>query len=169
MVAAAHWPTVHRSLQASFGQDYDAILPGAAILGGTLVLGLRFTGLVLALASFVAAYVRQTWLRLLLLLVGALALTGGAWGSPADLGKQFLARLILLSVLVFGVRWVMRFNLLGCFLIVAGTSLLGGAAELVGQPDPFYRANGYAVVAALVLLFAWPFAAWRIRGAGSTS
>ncbi len=56
----------------------------------------------------------------------------------------------------------MRFNILGCFLIVSGTSLLGGAAELLSQPDSFYRANGYAVLLALVLFFAWPLVAWRM-------
>ncbi len=167
--AAAHWPTVHRSLEAPFGQDYDAFLPGAAILGGTVLRGLLFTSLVLAIASFVAAQVRQPGLRLLLFVVGALALAGGGWVSPADLAKQVLTRLILLGVLVFGVRYVMRFNVLGCFLVVAGTSLLGAAAELLGQPDSFYRANGYAVVVALFLLFGWPFAAWRMRGVASTS
>jgi hypothetical protein len=121
------------------------------------------TGIIVALAAFVAAHVRQTWLRLLLLLSGALALVGGGWGSPADLAKQFLARLILLAVLAFGVQFVMRFNLLGCFLIVAATSLIGGAGELLAQPDPFYRANGYAVLLALVLLFAWPLVAPRTR------
>ncbi|HVH59275.1 MAG TPA: hypothetical protein VM709_03045 [Candidatus Sulfotelmatobacter sp.] len=55
----------------------------------------------------------------------------------------------------------MRFNLLGCFLVVAGTSLASGAAELLAQPNAFYQRNGYAVVAVLVLLFAWPLAAWR--------
>ena len=120
--------------------------------------------MVAAIVSFVAAQVRQPGLRLLLLFSGALALIGGGWGSPADLAKQFLARLILLVVLVFGVRRLMRFNILGCFLVVAGTSLLGGAAELMAQPDSFYRANGYAVVLALVLLFAWPFVAWRMQG-----
>jgi hypothetical protein len=58
----------------------------------------------------------------------------------------------------------MRFNILGCFLIIAGTSLFGGAAELLSQPDSFYRANGYAVLLVLVLFFAWPFVAWRMRG-----
>jgi len=53
---------------------------------------------------------------------------------------------------VFGVQRLMRFNVLGCFLVVASTSLVSGAAELLGQPDPYYRANGYAVVLALVLL-----------------
>jgi hypothetical protein len=55
----------------------------------------------------------------------------------------------------------MRFNILGCFLIVAGSSLLGGASELLSQPDSFYRANGYAVLLALILLFAWPLMTWR--------
>jgi len=162
-VASTHWPTVHRSLAASIGQEYDATLPAASILGGTLLHALFTTGMVATIASFVAAQVRQPGLRLLLLLSGALALIGGGWGSPADLAKQFLARLILLVVLVFGVRRVMRFNILGCFLVAAATSLLGGAAELMAQPDSFYRANGYAVVLALVLLFTWPFVAWRMR------
>jgi hypothetical protein len=103
----------------------------------------------------------------MLLLVGALAITSGNWGSPSDLVKQFLVRLILLIVLVFGVRWVMRFNLLGCFLVLAGTSLFGGAAELLAQPDSFYRTNGYGVLGALVLLFAWPLVAWRMQGSAN--
>ena len=166
-VASTHWPTVHRSLEASFGLDFDALLPAASIIAGTVLRGLLFTGLVTATATFVASQVRQPGLRLFLLLVGALALSGGNWGSPADLAKQVLARLILLIVLVFGVRRVMRFNVLGCFLVVAATSLLGGAAELLSQPDPFYRANGYAVLLGLVLLFAWPLVAWRMGDSAS--
>jgi hypothetical protein len=120
-------------------------------------------------AAFVAAEVRHTGLRILLLLVGALSLAPGNWGSPADLAKQFLAWLILLGVLVFGVRRVMRFNILGCFLVVAGTSLLGGTAELLSQPDSFYRSNGYAVLLALVLLFVWPLVAWRRGDSGGAA
>jgi hypothetical protein len=54
-------------------------------------------------------------------------------------------------------------------MIVAGTFLFGGAAELLGQPDAFYRANGYAVLLVLVLLFAWPFTAWRMSAAKSSA
>ena len=168
-VASTHWPTVHRSLEASFGLDFDALLPAASIAGGTLLRGLLFSGLVAAIAAFVAAQVRQPGLRILLLLFGALALAGGNWGSPADLAKQFLARLILLSVLAFGVRRVMRFNVLGCFLVVASTFLLSGATELLSQPDSFYRANGYAVLLALILLLGWPFAAWRMGDAATVA
>jgi hypothetical protein len=165
--ASTYWPTAHRSFEAVFGQDFDALLPGASIVGGTVLRSLLLTALVLVVASFVAAQVRQPGLRLLLLLLGALALVGGGWGSPADLAKQFLARLLLLCVLVFGIRRVVRFNLLGCFLVVAGTSLLGGAAELLGQTDSFYRANAYAVLLALVLLYVWPLAVWRRSAAKS--
>jgi membrane protease YdiL (CAAX protease family) len=161
--ASTHWPTLHRASPASFGSDFDALLPAASILGGTLLRGLLYTGFVAAAASFLAAHVRQPGLRLLLFLIGALALTGGSWGNPSDLAKQFLAQFILLGVLVLGVRYFVRFNLLGCFLVVAGTSLVAGAAELLAQPDSFYRANGNAVLLALILLFAWPLIAWRMR------
>jgi membrane protease YdiL (CAAX protease family) len=162
-VASAHWPTVHRFLPASFGQEFDAILPAASLIGETLQHGLFITGIVVAVAAFVAAQVRQAGLRVLLLFLGALSLVPGSWGSPADLAKQFLAHLILLSVLTFGVCKLMRFNLLGCFLVVAGTSLLEGAAELLAQPDSFYRSNGYAILLPLGLLFCWPLAVWRMR------
>jgi len=167
--ASAYWPTLHRSLPATFGQDFDATLPAASILGGTVLHGLFMTGIVVAIAAFLAAHVRQTWLRLLLLLSGALALVGGGWGSPADLAKQFMARLILLTVVAFGVQFVMRFNLLGFFLIVAATSFVGGAAELLAQPDPFYRANGYTVLLALLLLFAWTLAVPHTRSSARSA
>jgi hypothetical protein len=163
-VASARWPTVHRSLPASFGQEFDAVLPAVSVSGGTIQLGLLLTAAVVALAAFVGAQVRHSGLRILLLVLGALSLVPGNWGSPADLGKHFLAQLIMLGVLSFGVIKVMRFNILGCFLVVAGTSLVGGAAELLSQPDSFYRTNGYLILAALVLLFVWPLIAWRMRG-----
>jgi membrane protease YdiL (CAAX protease family) len=166
-VALGYWPTVHRFLPASFGQEFDAILPAASLSGGTLQQGLFITGIVVAVAAFVAAQVRHAGLRVLLLLLGALSLVPGSWGSPADLAKQFLARLILLSVLTFGVCKLMRFNLLGCFLVVAGTSLLESAAELLEQPDSFYRVNGYAILLPLGLLFCWPLTVWRMRNSGA--
>jgi len=159
---ATHWPTLHRSVAAAFGQDYDASLPAASILGWSLLHSLLMTGLVLAVASFVAAQVRRPALRIVLLLAGSLSLVGGAWGSPTDFAQRFLTELIVLGVLALGVRYIVGFNILGCFLVVAGTSLLGGMSELLTQPEPFYRTNGYALLAALVLLFVWPLAAWRM-------
>jgi hypothetical protein len=166
--ASAYWPTPHRAAGFSFGQEFDALLPAASILGGTLLRSLFFTGLVALIASFIAAEIRPRWLRFSLFLLGALSLTGGDWGNPADLAKQFLAKAIVLGVMIFGIRRIMRFNILGCFLVLAGTSLLAGVSELLRHPDAFYRTNGYALLVALFLLLAWPLAARRMGAWGGT-
>ncbi len=160
-MASQHWPTAHRVAEAGFGSDFDAILPAASILGTTLLHSLVLTGTVALIASFIAAQLRARWMRFLAFLLGVLAITGSGWGSPADFAKQWLAQAIFLAVVVFGVRRVMRFNILGCFLVLAILALVGDAATLLPQPNAFYRANGYAVVLMLVLLLAWPFVAWR--------
>ena len=155
---AAHWPTAHRGIEASFGGDFDATLPAAAIFGAVLLKTLMLTGLVALCASFLATHVKQPWLRLLLFLSAALATVGAAWGTPADFAKQFIGGTLLLGLVVYGITRVVRFNILGCFLVVAGTSLLAAAAKLVSQPDAFYRGNGYAVLLVLAGLLAWPLA-----------
>jgi membrane protease YdiL (CAAX protease family) len=158
---SARWPTTQRALESSFGTNFDAILPAAAALGSTLLHGLFFIALVALVASFLAAEVRQRWLRLLLFLLLALVLVGPNWGTPADFAKEFLTHAILLSALVFGVRRIMRFNLLGGFLALTLTSLFGGSMEFLSQPDAFYRENGYAVLFFAVLLLVWPVFAGR--------
>ena len=165
---SVHWPTAHRATEASFGTNFDATVPGAAVVGWTVSHSLLFTALVALIAAFVAAQLRtRWWLRLLVFLLGGLALIGTSWGSPADFAKQWLAQIILLAVYAFGVRQVMRFNILGCFLVLAAMALVSEAAELLSQPDGFYRLNGYAVIAALVILLAWPLIAWRRAPAAS--
>jgi Ca2+/Na+ antiporter len=162
-----HWPTPHRSAPASFGSDFDAYVPVASVLGSSILHSLLFTGGVALVASFIASQLRAPWMRTLTFLLATLALMPGNWGSAADFAKQWIAELILLSVLVFGVRYVMRFNVLGCFLVVALTALVSAGEELVRQPDRFYRLNGYAVGGALVVLLAWPFFKWGApRGNG---
>jgi len=52
---------------------------------------------------------------------------------------------------------------LGCLLAVALLTLLAAAAQLLRQPDAFYRANGYAVIVMMFLLLAWPLSVWRMR------
>jgi membrane protease YdiL (CAAX protease family) len=156
-----HWPTLQRSVAASFGSNFDASVPGVAILGSTLSHSLLYTGIVALVTAFVGAQLRQRWLRYLLFLIATLVMVGGNWGGLADFAKQWLGQMIVLGVWVFGVRRVMRNNVLGCFLVLAIIALVEGAAGLLGQPDGFYRLNGYAVVGALVLLLAWPFLAWR--------
>jgi hypothetical protein len=49
---------------------------------------------------------------------------------------------------------------LGYFLFAAMTALIAGAVELLAQPNAYFRANGYAVIAFAVALLAWPLASW---------
>ncbi len=158
-----HLQSLHRSLPFSVGQYFDAVLPSGAALGSALIRSLFYTGFIAFVAAFVASVLQARWLRFLLFLLGALYLAGSGWGNGADFAKQFLEGAILLGVLVFGVRRVMRFNVLGCLLVVACMSLLGAAAQLLRQPDAFYRTNGYVVVLLMILLLAWPLSVWRMR------
>ncbi len=158
---AQRWPTPHRAAAAQFGSNYDAYVPVGAILGTSLLHALLYTGMVALTASFIASQLRAAWLKALVFVVATFALMPGNWGSPADFAKQWIAEVVLLAILVFGVRYVMRFNILGCFLIVGVTALSSGAAELLGQPNQFYKWNGYGVIFALVLLLGWPLWLWR--------
>ncbi|HZV90196.1 MAG TPA: CPBP family intramembrane glutamic endopeptidase [Candidatus Binatus sp.] len=160
-----HWQTVHRSLPFSLGQNFDAVFPAGAILGGALISSLFLTGVVGFVAAFVASVLRAGWLRFATFLLGAMYLTGSGWENGTDFAKQFLGQTILLGVIVFAVRRVVRFNMIGYLLVVALLTLLAAAAQLLGQPDAFYRANGYAVVLLMILVLAWPLAVWRMRAA----
>jgi hypothetical protein len=70
---------------------------------------------------------------------------------------------VVLVVLVLGVARLVRFNMLGYFLIAAATALLAGAVKLIPQPNGFYGANGYVVVLVLAGLLGWPLAKWQMR------
>ena len=164
--ASQHWPTMHRSLPFALGQFLDAAIPSGAIFGSALIGSLFLTGLIAMIATFVGAVVRPRWLRFLLFILAALSLTGSGWGNRADFVKQFLAEAIVLGVIVFGVRRIVRFNVLGYFLVVACITLVGTAGQLLAQPDAFYRSNGYTVVLLIVLLLAWPLTVWRMRSPG---
>lgn len=160
------WPATQRVTPATIGSDYDALFPAASVFGTGLIHGLLYVGVVALLASFVVAILRPMWLRVLTFLLGTFVLVGGNWGGPADFVKQWVMQTIFLAAIVAGIVWVMRFNVLGGFLVLLGLSLLDGATELLGQPDTFYRGNGYALVFLLVTLFAWPIVGWR-AGAGN--
>ncbi|HTZ46885.1 MAG TPA: type II CAAX endopeptidase family protein [Verrucomicrobiae bacterium] len=161
--AAGWWPTLHRGIPASFGDAYDAIFPGIGVTGGVILRGLMATGILVLAGAFLGSELRVRWLRLVLFFAVAATMVR-SWGSAADFLKQFLVSAILLAVVIFGIRNFVRFNLLGLFLIISCTALLGGAAELITQPNTFYRANAYGLLVALVVLLVWPLVLWRVQG-----
>ena len=120
------------------------------------------------MAAFVSADLKAAWLRILLFVTVAAAMVTN-WGSPADFLKQFLVSAVMLGAIAVGISRIVRFNLLGLFLIVVCTSLIAGAAELIPQPNAYYKANGYGILAVLILFLAWPLVSWGPPGrAGPT-
>ncbi|HSC44962.1 MAG TPA: hypothetical protein VLC94_03990, partial [Candidatus Acidoferrum sp.] len=155
----SYWHTSNRAFPASFGRDFDALLPGAAIPVQAIVHALMYVAMISALCSLILAHVKSPALRIVLFFAGSMAMAGG-WGNPTDFMKQWLAQAIFLGVVFIGVTRVARMNLLGYFLVLAIPSLLLGAVELLGQPNAFYHQQGYLVVTALGALLLWPLAAW---------
>jgi len=154
------WPTLHASFPAALPGSLDAYLPAGQEIGRAIISGLFLAGLIALAGGFLGAIFRQRWVRLLLFFLLAAALVGD-WGSPPDFFRQFLGRALVLAIAVLGARRLVRFNLLGYFLIAAITALSGPAVELFSQPNSFYRANGIAVAIAMAALLAWPLLAWR--------
>jgi membrane protease YdiL (CAAX protease family) len=156
------WPSAQQGVGASFGANLDAAIPAAAIIGSALRGGLMWTALVGLAASFLAAMIRPLWMRagVFMLAVWTLGGLSSNWSDPMDVAKKMVLGAMWIVVIDVAVRYVIRFNVLGYFLILAGLALLAGAAELLRQPDYFYRTNGYGAVMALVVLFLWPLFAW---------
>ncbi len=161
--ALQYWQTPHRDLPLTLGQHFDATLPAGSAIGAAMISGLLVTGFLALIAAFVAAILKARWVRYASFLLAAMFLAGSDWGSGADFAKQFLAEAILLAVIVFGVSRVIRFNVLGCLLIVVCLTFLSAAVQLLSQPDAYFHTNGYAVILAMLVLLAWPLSVWRMR------
>ncbi len=160
--AMTWWPTLHRASPAHFADSLDAVYPSASVIGGGILHALFLTGLVALAASFLGAELRVRWLRLLLFIAAAASMVTN-WGSSSDFVQQFVASAIVLGVVILGIRQIARFNMLGWFLVIVCTGLLGGAVELLSQPDRFYHMQGYIVATALGLLLLWPLVTWRLK------
>ncbi|MBS1839807.1 MAG: CPBP family intramembrane metalloprotease [Acidobacteria bacterium] len=156
---SAQHPTAHHAISAAFGSELAARFPAVSAIGGAISHGLMYSALIAAIAGFVAVYVKPLWLRIPLFLVAA-AVRIGDWGTPADFAKQYLVNCILLGAIIFGIRWLAGLNLLGIFLAIAGSSMLAGASTFLGRANDFYRHNGYAILAALAIMLAWPWVKW---------
>jgi len=165
--ANQHLPGAQAGAAANFGANLDAVFPAAAILGSAVRSGLTLTAAAGVTAGFIVSMIRPKWLRAGVFVLAAVALGGFAanWHDPMDVAKKMVIAAVWIGVIDVMVRYVVRFNVLGYFLIVAGLFLLAGAGEMLRHPDYFYRANGYGILLGLVVLFGWPLVAWRRGGA----
>jgi hypothetical protein len=136
-------------------------VPAGSVVGSAISHALLYSALLAVIGGFVAAYMKQWWLRLLLFLIGVATLAGD-WGSPADFAKKYLLNAISVGAIVCGVRWIAKLNLLGIFLVIAASSLLGSALVLLKQTNAFYRGNAYAILAVLGILLLWPLLKWQL-------
>jgi hypothetical protein len=159
-VVSEAFPTITRSLSAALPSHLDGYVPAGTALGHALSAGLLLTASGGVAAGFIAYHLQERWMRPALLLGAAFALVGD-WGSPADFGKRLFVEMVLLGIVWLGVQKVVRFNLLACFMLAALPGLVVAAAELLQQPNTFFRANGWLAAAAAVALVAWPLVAMR--------
>ena len=157
--ASGHFPTIHRFASLSFSPEFAAKWPAASALGATLSHSLLLVAVIGAIGGFFASYVKSWFIRIPILLLGAATMVGD-WGNAADFLQRYAFSLILLTVVVLGVSFVARLNLLGIFLVVFGSGILSAAMALLGQPNESYHHSAYALFFAIALAMGWPLVKW---------
>jgi membrane protease YdiL (CAAX protease family) len=156
----ARWPLLRHSLGASVPENLDQLSPALGAFASSIAAAFVMAGFIGLATGLIAAYVRPTWMRAgLLVLVAVLMTTDVA--SPAAFFREVFVHLATVLVLWFGVTRLVRFNVLGYFLLAAMLSLVPSTIELLQQPNSQFHANGYAVVAFALVILAWPMMRWR--------
>jgi len=155
-----HWPFLRHSLPTHIPEVLDLLQPAAGAVASAITAGFVTVGLLGLAAGLAAAYVRPAWMRAgILVLYAILVATAGA--TPGAFFREASYELAAAIVVWFGVSRILRFNLLGYFLLAATITLVSGAVELLEQPNTYFRANGYAIVVCMLTMLAWPLVMWR--------
>ena len=156
----ARWPMMRHDLPASVPGYLGMLNPASATIASALSASFFTAGLVGLAAGLIAAYVRPLWMRGALLVLYAVLMTSNV-ATPGAFLRDAVFRLIAASVLWAGVTRFVRFNAMGYFLASAMIALAPGAVELLQQPNEYFRANGYVVVAFAIATLAWPAIYWK--------
>ncbi len=169
-LVAARRPMLHHSLAAAVPSALDSRWPAATGLASMVNTGFFGFALLAVIAGFLCyGAMRRTGIRaaVLVLIPILAAIDAGTLGSFA---RSAVADIIVLCVLWWVVSKLVRFNMMGYFLLFATLVAAESAAELLAQPNSFYHANGAVVCIVGILLLAWPLVAWRraaSHGAGA--
>jgi hypothetical protein len=75
--------------------------------------------------------------------------------------------LLAIVALSLGVTRLVRFNVMGYFLLVSIVWLVPADIELLEQPNSYFRANAYAVIAIALAILSWPLVHWRRKVASA--
>jgi hypothetical protein len=156
----ARWPLWQHSLAASLPGNLDALNPASDAIASAVSASFFTAGLVGLAAGLIAAYVRPLWMRAGILILYALLMTGNA-ATPGTFFREAAFRLLTAAVIWVGVAQIVRFNAMGYFLLVAMIALAPGAVDFLEQPNSYFHANGYVVVACAALALAWPVIYWK--------
>jgi hypothetical protein len=165
-VTARFWPVLRHSLEPTGVNVLDASQPALSGISFAVTRSFFLIGALALLLGFAAWFLPRAWQQVVLLIAFAVFLVA-EWGSPGDFLQAAIINFITLAVIWLVAQRIVRLNLLGYF-VMAGLLLLAGPAfELLGQPNSYFHANGWVLVAAAVLLLLWPLFAWRNSGASN--
>jgi membrane protease YdiL (CAAX protease family) len=155
----ARWPLVQHTLESAVPQGLDPLNPAIGTLATGILRSFLMPGMIAIGAALIAAYIRPRWMRAgLVVLVAVLFATNAA--TPGTFLREAAFHVAVIVVVWLSVKHIVRFNVLGYFLLAAMTEFISGAVELLAQPNAYFRANGYAVIAFAIALLAWPLFSW---------
>jgi hypothetical protein len=164
----ARWPLFRHSLGVNVPGNLDVLSPAAGGLASGIAGAFLAVGFLGIAAGVIAAYVRPAWMRAGLILLSAMLMATNVATTSAFF-REAAFQLAALAALWYAVTRIARFNLLGYFLLAAMLVMAPGAFELIEQPNPYLRANGYAVLVFALAILAWPLARWRSGAAFSST
>ncbi|HLJ24832.1 MAG TPA: type II CAAX endopeptidase family protein [Candidatus Acidoferrales bacterium] len=158
----ARWPLLRHSLGTSVPAGLDALNPAVGGVASSIVAAFLTVGVLGLAAGLIAAYVRPAWMRAALMILYAVLMATNV-ATPGAFFREAAYHFVAIAAVWYGVKHVARFNVLGYFLLAAMIALVPAAIELLQQPNPYLRANGYAVALVAIATLAWPLARWQGR------
>ncbi len=156
----ARWLLLRHSLSTSVPGNLDLLNPALGSLASSIAAAFLTVGILGLAAGLIAAYVRRPWMQVgLMVLYAVLMATNVA--TPGAFLREAAFHLVAVAALWYGVTRIVRFNVLGYFLLAAMLALVPGAIDLLEQPNAYFHANGYAVVAFAIAMLGWPLTRWQ--------
>jgi membrane protease YdiL (CAAX protease family) len=155
-----HWPMLRHSLGTSVPEGLDMLNPALGGLASSVIAAFLTVGVLGIAAGLIAHYVRPAWMRAALLVLYAVLMATNV-ATPGAFFREAVFHLVAVAALWYGVARIVRFNVLGYFLLSAVIALVPAAIELLEQPNPYLHANGFAVAGIAVAIVAWPLLRWQ--------